>query len=36
MVIPLQDEDNLWNKNEDWEVEEWGDEWDGFEDDDDW
>ena len=36
VVTPLQDEDNLWKEDEDWEVEEWGDEWDDFGVDDDW
>jgi chaperone required for assembly of F1-ATPase len=36
VVTPLQDEDDLWNENEDWEVEEWGDEWDDFNDEGDW
>jgi len=36
VVTPLQDENDLWNEGEDWEVEEWGDEWDDFEDEDDW
>ena len=36
MVIPLKDEDALWTEDEDWEVEEWGDEWDDFNDEDDW
>ena len=36
VVTPLQDEDNLWSENEDWEVEEWGDEWDDLGAEDDW
>ena len=36
VVIPLQDEDDLWTEEENWEVEEWGDEWDDFSDEDDW
>ena len=36
VVTPLQDEDDLWTENEDWEVEEWGDEWDDFNDEGDW
>ncbi len=36
VVISLQDEDDLWTEEEDWEVEEWGDEWDDFNDEDDW
>lgn len=36
VVIPLKDEDALWTEDEDWEVEEWGDEWDDFNDEDDW
>jgi len=36
VVIPLQDEDDLWTEEENWEVEEWGDEWDDFNDEDDW
>jgi len=36
VVTPLQDEDNLWKEDEDWEVEEWGDEWNDFGVDDDW
>ncbi len=36
VVILLQDEDDLWTEEEDWEVEEWGDEWDDFNNEDDW
>ena len=36
VVIPLKDEDALWTEDEDWEVEEWGDEWDDFNDEDNW
>ena len=29
-------EERLEFEEEDWDIEEWGDEWDGFDDDGDW
>jgi hypothetical protein len=32
----MNDDDDLWDEDADWEEEDWGDGWDDFGDDDDW